>query len=252
MKRGFLMSRWTTWTNNVLRSISKRGRSLTLPILLKRQFALCEKIPTYHNTSLNMPRQMSLGDMERLFVLYFSQVLNRALFLAKFSGPRFYIDVALELSILWHYNDVIMGAMASRITGVSIFYSTLCLDVDPRKHQSSASVAFVRGIHLWQVIPLTKRPFKRIIFPFDDAILHELMNHLVIETWLLKIIPLWPVPMHMIRYIYVIVGTRGNLTHCSCYCKWIYWCEMSNLFSRVAEALERWYFAVRDRNDMSS
>ena len=86
--------------------------------------------------------------MERLFVLYFSQVLNRALFLAKYSGPRFYIDVALALSILWHYSDVIMGAMASRITGVSIFYSTLCLGVDPRKHQSSASVAFVRGIHL--------------------------------------------------------------------------------------------------------
>ena len=38
-----------------------------------------------------------------------------------------------------HYSDVIMGAMASKITGVSIVYSTICSDADLRKHQSSAS-----------------------------------------------------------------------------------------------------------------
>ena len=46
-----------------------------------------------------------------------------------------------------HYNDVIMSAMASQITGVSSVYSTICSDEDQRKHQSSASLAFVRGIH---------------------------------------------------------------------------------------------------------
>ena len=36
-----------------------------------------------------------------------------------------------------------MGAMASQITSLTIVYSTFA---DQRKHQSSASLAFVRGI----------------------------------------------------------------------------------------------------------
>ena len=49
-----------------------------------------------------------------------------------------------------HYNDVIMGAIASKITRLTIVYSTVYSDVDQRKHQSSASLAFV---HRW--IPRT-------------------------------------------------------------------------------------------------
>ena len=40
-----------------------------------------------------------------------------------------------------------------------------------RKHQSSASLAFVRGIHRWPVNSLHKWPFARKVFPFDDAIM---------------------------------------------------------------------------------
>ena len=50
-----------------------------------------------------------------------------------------------------HYNDVIMGAMASQITSLTIVYSTVYLGADQRKYQSSASLAFVRGIHRWPV-----------------------------------------------------------------------------------------------------
>ena len=46
-----------------------------------------------------------------------------------------------------HYGDVIMNAMASQITGVSIVYSTFCSGADHRIHQHSMSLAFVRGIH---------------------------------------------------------------------------------------------------------
>ena len=46
-----------------------------------------------------------------------------------------------------HYNDVTMGAIASQITSLTVVYSTVYSDVDQRKHQSSASLAFVRGIH---------------------------------------------------------------------------------------------------------
>ena len=37
----------------------------------------------------------------------------------------------------------------NQITGVSIVCSTVCSGADHRKHQSSASLAFVRGIHRW-------------------------------------------------------------------------------------------------------
>ena len=40
-----------------------------------------------------------------------------------------------------------MNALASQITSLTIVYSTVYLDADQRKHQSSASLAFVRGIH---------------------------------------------------------------------------------------------------------
>ena len=46
-----------------------------------------------------------------------------------------------------HYNDVIMGAIASKITSLTIVYSTVYWDAYQRKHQSSASLAFVRWIH---------------------------------------------------------------------------------------------------------
>ena len=44
-----------------------------------------------------------------------------------------------------HYVDVIMGAIASQITSHTIVYSTVYSDADQRKHQSSASLAFLRG-----------------------------------------------------------------------------------------------------------
>ena len=40
-----------------------------------------------------------------------------------------------------------MGAIESQITSLTIVYSTVYSDPDQRKHQSSASLAFVRGIH---------------------------------------------------------------------------------------------------------
>ena len=42
-----------------------------------------------------------------------------------------------------------MSAMAAQITGASIVCSTVGSGADQRKHQSSASIAFVREIHWW-------------------------------------------------------------------------------------------------------
>ena len=46
-----------------------------------------------------------------------------------------------------HYIDVMMGAMASQITSLTIVYWTVYSGADQWKHQSYASLAFVRGIH---------------------------------------------------------------------------------------------------------
>ena len=70
-----------------------------------------------------------------------------------------------------HYGDVIMSTMASQITSVSLVYSTICSNADQRKHESSASLAFVRGIHRWLVNSPHKGPVTRKMFPFDDVIM---------------------------------------------------------------------------------
>ena len=76
----------------------------------------------------------------------------------------------MALLASWHYNDVIIRTMASQITGVSIVYSTVGSGINRKKHQSSASLAFVRGIHRWPVNSPHKRPVTRKMFPFDDVI----------------------------------------------------------------------------------
>ena len=66
-----------------------------------------------------------------------------------------------------------MGTIASQITSLTIVYSTVYSDADQRKHQSSASLAFVRGIHRGPVNSPLKWPVTRKTFPFDDVIMLE-------------------------------------------------------------------------------
>ena len=68
-------------------------------------------------------------------------------------------------------SDVIMGAMASQITSLTIIYSTVYSGPVQRKHQSSASLAFVWGIHRWPVNSSHKWPVTWKTFPFDDVIM---------------------------------------------------------------------------------
>ena len=76
------------------------------------------------------------------------------------------------ISYCWfHYRDVIIAAMASQITSFTIAYSTVYSGADQRKHQSSASLTFVRGIHRWPVYSPHKWPVTRKMFPFDDFIM---------------------------------------------------------------------------------
>ena len=73
-----------------------------------------------------------------------------------------------------HYGDIIMSSIESQITSLTIVYSTVYSGTDQRKRQSSASLAFVRGIHRWPVNSLRKGPVTRKMFPFDDVIMISL------------------------------------------------------------------------------
>ena len=101
---------------------------------------------------------------------------SNSLFTALF-GPLSVTSKQISRNILAlisrvHYNDVIMGAIASQITSFTIIYSAAYSDANPIKHQSSASLAFVGGIHRWPVNSPHKWPETRKMFPFDDVIMY--------------------------------------------------------------------------------
>ena len=64
-----------------------------------------------------------------------------------------------------------MSVMASQITSLTIVYSNVYSGEDQRKHQSSVSLAIVRGIHRWLVNSPHKGPVTWKMFPFDDVIM---------------------------------------------------------------------------------
>ena len=85
--------------------------------------------------------------------------------------------IPASCSPVLHYSDVIMSVMASQIIGVSIVHSTVSSGADQRKLQSSASLAFVRGICRWPVNSPHKGLVTRKMFPFDDVIMSFISDH---------------------------------------------------------------------------
>ena len=69
------------------------------------------------------------------------------------------------------YSTVIMSAMVSQITSLMIVSSTVYSGAGPKNHQSSASLAFVRGVHRGPVNSPHKRPVTRNMLPLDDVIM---------------------------------------------------------------------------------
>ena len=83
----------------------------------------------------------------------------------------------------YHYSDVIMTTIASRITNLTIVYSIVYSDADQRKHQRSTSLAFVWGIHRWPVNSTHKRPVTQIFFLSIWWRHHVLVLWFVTHTW---------------------------------------------------------------------
>ena len=69
----------------------------------------------------------------------------------------------VSYGLRFYYSDVIVGVMVSEITNLTFVYSTVYSGTDQRKHQSSASLAFVQGIYRW--------PMMQKMFPFHYVIM---------------------------------------------------------------------------------
>ena len=110
-----------------------------------------------------------------------------------------------------------MGAISFQITSLTIVYSIVYSDADQRKHQSSASLAFVWGIHRGPVNSPHKWPVTRQMFPFDDVIMPEhvsynglmskpypFMKDYVILWWNVwhRTVPTWGITKIQFGYIY--------------------------------------------------
>ena len=99
---------------------------------------------------------------------------NENTILTQFSWLGAALEAILTVSsVANHYTDVIMGAIASQIASLTSVYSIVYSDADQRKHQSSASLAFVRGIHRGPVNSPHKWPVTRKMFPFDDVTMSD-------------------------------------------------------------------------------
>ena len=75
---------------------------------------------------------------------------------------------------IFHYSDVMMGAMAPEIMSITIVYSTIYSGADQGKYEWSASLAFVRGFYWWPLNSPHKWPVTRKMFPFDDVIIYRM------------------------------------------------------------------------------
>ena len=87
-----------------------------------------------------------------------------------------------------------MGTIASQITSLTIVYSTVYSDADQRKHKSSASLAFVRGIHRGKCF------------------------HLMTSSWrfLLNENNNWAALRHIVTVMYRNVPNHSACCRCSC------------------------------------
>ena len=78
-----------------------------------------------------------------------------------------------------------MSVMVSQITSLTIVYSTVYSGSDQRKHQSSATLAYVRGNQRWPLNSLHIGPVTRKMFPFDDVIMvYHFQNSWYTMSWL--------------------------------------------------------------------
>ena len=128
--------------------------------MMHKAWCSLEEVPySYSRSSIKFQGQMG-WKIENL-----NPIWARLLGQSQLSNP---LDLPCLYIFLYHYNDVIMGAIASQITSV---YSTVYSYADQRKHKSSASLAICEGNSLGTSEFPAQCPVTRKMFPFDDVIM---------------------------------------------------------------------------------
>ena len=100
-----------------------------------------------------------------------------------------------------------MGAMVSQITSLTIIYRTVYSGTNKRKHQRSASLTFVRGIHRWPANSPHKWPVTRKMFPFDDFIMSDEFCEMYFELFNDRCI--WTIVSTKLLMRYLILANLG-------------------------------------------
>ena len=126
-----------------------------------------------------------------------------------------------------------MGSMASLITSITSVYSTIHSCADKTKRQSSALLAFVRGIHRRPGNSPRKWPVTRKMFPFDDVIMYT-------EIIFLSALIVFQLTCHWCLFLYVkliqslhscmwkiLIGRAWN--HCLTQFFTVYWQQYASL-----------------------
>ena len=101
----------------------------------------------------------------------------------------------------FHNNDVIMSMIASQITSLISVYSTVYLGADQRKHQSSASLAFVWGSHRDRY----KGPVTRKMLPFDDVIMCRWFLSVYLNNQYITFMLFFIKPLDLCSVIYILL-----------------------------------------------
>ena len=111
-----------------------------------------------------------------------------------------------------------MGTMASQITSLVNVYSTVYSVADQRKHQISASLAFVRRIHRGPVNSPHKWTVTRKMFPFDDVIMamHNFVTEMCTAIDLLQNICNAPFPYPTMHNFVTEMCPCGNISVTKC------------------------------------
>ena len=131
------------------------------------EYQNCVHFFVWHNLSLQLWKNL-FGHFSEKYAWFLS---NSNWFMSYVINRNLPIVSSAPWWCLFHYSDIIMSAMASQFTSLTIVYSTIYSGGDRRRHQSSASLTFVEGIHRWPVNSPHKWPVMRKISPFDDVII---------------------------------------------------------------------------------
>ena len=131
-------------------------------------------IPATFSQIMNKNHELFIDYAQQYLIVsktYLLVCLILSIYQYNFHGNSGVQRIRILKKIAHHCSDVMMDAMGSQIRSLTIVYSTVYSGADQRKYQSSASLAFVWGIHRWPVNSPHKWPVTRTMFPFDDVII---------------------------------------------------------------------------------